>query len=270
MHKILTALLLVVLSAGSVAADPVRMCYRTDAKPFSYVDDAGRPVGFTIDICRRTARHMGDGAPRMIPVTARTRFDALQSGKCDMLCGATTASIKRRQEMEFSFITFVTSIAFLYDSQLFAPGFDESKPVNIGYLRGTTAHIKLDKGTFIPGDGTWEFSFVAVDSHAEGAERLNRGELQAYIGDREIIESMVQEAIPRGKTRFAIGLQALSYEPYAIAVRLGDDARRIKIDETLADLFRTGDIEPLLRRHVPQRYRDPTLTYLYQLQTVPE
>src|SRR5262245_343329 len=29
----------------------LRVAYRTDSRPFSYVDDQGRPVGYTIELC---------------------------------------------------------------------------------------------------------------------------------------------------------------------------------------------------------------------------
>lgn len=272
MRKVLILSAILALHVGSTAADAeeVKLCYRKDAKPFSYLDGSGTPVGYTVEICRRAAAALGDDNPEMVPVTSENRFKTLKAGQCDMLCGATTASLKKRREFEFSVITFVTSIAFLYDSSLLAPGFNEKVPIKVGFLKNTTADQKLDDGAFIPGEGIWNFTFEPVESHAEGARRLHSGELSAYIGDREIIESMVQAVIPDGRQRFKVGLQALSYEPYAIAVRWQDDERRVVIDEMLAELFRTGEINSIVQRYVPQRYRDPTLTYLFQLQTIPE
>jgi ABC-type amino acid transport substrate-binding protein len=36
----------------------LRIAYRTDSRPFSYVDDQGRPVGYTIELCERIARSL--------------------------------------------------------------------------------------------------------------------------------------------------------------------------------------------------------------------
>src|SRR5246127_4460839 len=36
----------------------LRVAYRTDSRPFSYVDAQGRPVGYTIELCERIARSL--------------------------------------------------------------------------------------------------------------------------------------------------------------------------------------------------------------------
>jgi glutamate/aspartate transport system substrate-binding protein len=36
----------------------LRVAYRADSRPFSYVDDQGRPVGYTIELCERIARSL--------------------------------------------------------------------------------------------------------------------------------------------------------------------------------------------------------------------
>ena len=36
----------------------LRVAYRTDSQPFSYVDAQGRPVGYTIELCERIARSL--------------------------------------------------------------------------------------------------------------------------------------------------------------------------------------------------------------------
>ena len=36
----------------------LRVAYRADSRPFSYVDAQGRPVGYTIELCERIARSL--------------------------------------------------------------------------------------------------------------------------------------------------------------------------------------------------------------------
>ncbi len=67
-----------------------------------------------------------------------------------------------------------------------------------------------------------------------------------------------------------MGQGSLSYEPYAIAVRLGDDDLRIRIDDVLAELFRSGEIFELIATHVPNRLHDSRLKDLFLIQSLPE
>ena len=57
----------------------LRVAYRTDSRPFSYVDAQGRPVGYTIELCERIARlleaQLSVGLTiKWVPVDHRTRF----------------------------------------------------------------------------------------------------------------------------------------------------------------------------------------------------
>jgi glutamate/aspartate transport system substrate-binding protein len=36
----------------------LRIAYRADSRPFSYLDAQGRPVGYTIELCERIARSL--------------------------------------------------------------------------------------------------------------------------------------------------------------------------------------------------------------------
>ncbi|MEE8154663.1 MAG: transporter substrate-binding domain-containing protein, partial [Phycisphaerales bacterium] len=80
----------------------IKIAYRVDAAPYSYKDAIGEPSGYTVDLCRAvTASLKGQlGLQKIsieyVPVTAENRFEMIQQGRADMLCGATTATLSRR------------------------------------------------------------------------------------------------------------------------------------------------------------------------------
>jgi glutamate/aspartate transport system substrate-binding protein len=67
----------------------VKIAYRTDARPFSFVND-NQPVGYSIDLCKLVVtsieRQLNVGSLKIewVPVTLQTRFSAVASGKADM------------------------------------------------------------------------------------------------------------------------------------------------------------------------------------------
>ena len=68
----------------------LRVAYRTDSRPFSYVDAQGRPVGYTIELCERIARSLEAQLSvgltiKWVPVDERTRFDAIVNDSVDRL-----------------------------------------------------------------------------------------------------------------------------------------------------------------------------------------
>jgi glutamate/aspartate transport system substrate-binding protein len=121
----------------------LRVAYRTDSRPFSYVDAQGRPVGYTIELCERIARSLEQQlnvalAIKWVPVDERTRFEAIINDSADMECGSTTVSLSRMQIVDFSSVVFADSTGVLVKSgrQLFL--FDHMAGKNIGVVAGTT------------------------------------------------------------------------------------------------------------------------------------
>src|SRR5215470_6133526 len=66
--------------------------YRTHAPPFSYNSEIGEPAGYIVDLCREVAaaakQELGlkDLKVEYVTVTAKDRFDAVASGRIDLLC----------------------------------------------------------------------------------------------------------------------------------------------------------------------------------------
>lgn len=252
-------------------ADGLAICFREDAPPFSYLDDSGKPNGYTVDLCTDVAARLGVSDPAMVPVTSETRFGTLTSGGCDMLCGATTVTMKRRETMDFSLITFVTDTALLFPTELLKSRPDGTQPLFVGYLENTTTKDNINTGRVLTGDPA-SFKFEPVDTHQEAGEALLAGKLDAYVADREILNQIFEEKPDLSKTHM-ISRRGLSYEPYAIAIALDRpdaDAFRREIDRHLANMFRDGTALSLVETHVPDRVRDEILEALFEIQSLPE
>ncbi|SDR64272.1 general L-amino acid transport system substrate-binding protein [Rhizobiales bacterium GAS113] len=72
---------------------------------FSSVDDKGEWSGLDVDLCRAIAAAIFNdpGKARFVPVSAAERFDALRSGKIDVLTRNSTWTLSREAEFGLSF-----------------------------------------------------------------------------------------------------------------------------------------------------------------------
>ncbi|MEM7729135.1 MAG: transporter substrate-binding domain-containing protein [Pseudomonadota bacterium] len=242
------------------------ICYRSDAAPFSYVGTDGHPVGYSIEICEAAAARLGMETA-MVEVDSLNRLDALSDDRCDMLCEATSITMDRRRNYEFSLITFLTGSALLYPQDL-ADAPDGDRSIAVGYLTGTTVAEHHRAGTLI-GGGRADFAFEPFDDHTIAAEALAAGTIQSYVADREILNAIMEDHAELASTH-RVSRESITYEPYAIAVRIGDDRLRIALDEVLVEMFRSGTIFDLLAKHIPNRRFDPVLTDLFAIQSLPE
>src|SRR5262249_11918638 len=151
--------------------------YRTDAPPFSYDSAIGEPSGYIVDLCREGAAaaklelRLQKLKVEYVTVTAEDRFEAVKSGRVDLLCEATTVTLARRQLVDFSLMTFIDGASVMVRSdgpQSFKALAGHKIGVHAGTttedeLRRTLAKLKVDA------------QMVSVTDHAEGVKRLESG-----------------------------------------------------------------------------------------------
>src|SRR5690606_20546012 len=72
----------------------VSIGHRETSIPFSYMDQGGKPIGYSIDICMKIVEavraQLGkpDLGVKMVPVTGQTRIPLLANGTIDIECGS--------------------------------------------------------------------------------------------------------------------------------------------------------------------------------------
>lgn len=270
--RLVVAALAAGLAALPAAAGPVldriaergaiHIGYRTDAPPFSALVD-GQPQGFSVVLCGAVAAALKQelGAEsfraKLVPVGTEQRFEALESGEIDILCGATTVTLERRARIDFSIPTFLTGVGAIARSDaapLLRAVLVEDGPAalsdtvvaealrnaRLGVRRGTTALDWLSAATLETIEG---IEIVEFDDHEVGVSQVASGEIDAYLADQAILV-----ALGRTKTGMAISNKAFTHEPYALGLPRGDPDFRLSIDRALSRLYRSGDILKIFER----------------------
>jgi ABC-type amino acid transport substrate-binding protein len=222
--------------------------YLTSAPPFSFPGPDKRPVGYSIDLCTHIAskvrEQLGiDLKLNWVPVTTENRLDMVASGKIDIDCGTTTATLSRQQRVDFSLMTFVDGGSLLTkaDFKLRAPGDLADK--RIAVIPGTTtetALTKLLKEEFVT------VQLVPVKNHVEGLGAVEKGLAEAFASDRGILIGLAVTS--KDPSAFALPAILFSYEPYGFMVRRNDAAFRLAVNRALAGLYRSGDIAQIYDR----------------------
>jgi polar amino acid transport system substrate-binding protein/glutamate/aspartate transport system substrate-binding protein len=248
----------------------LRMAYREDAPPFSSKDKIGEPVGFMVDLCREVAKKLADQLhlPSLnvayVPVTAANRFEAIQQQKADLLCEPTSATLSRRELVDFSIPTFVDGASLM----IRADGPHDLKAMSgkkIGVVAGTTTEQALRKSLKEAGITS---DVVPAKTHAEGLAMLDDGKISAYFGDRSILISLIKESKAPGKLMLAENY--LSIEPYALALPRGDEGFRLAVDRALSHIYRSGEIGTIFKRTFGDAKPGQTMQTLYLVSALPD
>jgi ABC-type amino acid transport substrate-binding protein len=224
------------------AKQTIRIAYRPDAPPFSYKNNLGEPAGYMVDVCKSVAEgiraqlNLASLNVAYVPVSATDRFNAIQDGRADLLCGPTSVTLTRRESVDFSIPTFVDGAGLLVrgdapkDIQSFAGK-------SIGVTAGTTTEEALRntlKG------GNIAATVVTTKDYDEGLALLDAGKIAGLFGDHVILEA--EAAKSKDPSKLALAENYLTVEPYALALKRGDEAFRLAVDRSLSRIYRSGQI----------------------------
>lgn len=231
------------------SAKAVAVAYRSDASPFSFVDEAKQPLGFTIDLCRRVVANIAQqlGVEGMqikwVPVTTQDRIEAVEKGRADMECGSTTVTLSRSKQVNFSSYIFVDGTGLLVKAANSAQRLSDLGGKKIGVVAGTTNEKALNdalKRSVI------NATVVPVKTRDEGLAQFEAGQIDSFASDRTLLLAMA----PKAKDPKSIALlgEDLSFEPYAIVLPRNDDDFRLAVNSALAQIYRSGDIGGIFKR----------------------
>ena len=245
--------------------------YREDAAPFAFKDTLGEPAGFSVELCRliaaetKAALGLDEIAIEYVPVGTEDRFQAVQDGRIDILCGATTVTLSRRELVDFSLFTFLDGAAVL----LRADGPEDLSGLagqKIG-VRGATTTEEALRNTL--DELQMDAEVVTVASHKEGLSKLESGEIAAYFGDQAIL--MFLAAGSAAPEKLKLSDRQLTFEPYALALARGDSDFRLLVDRTLARTYRSGTIDQLFTNAFGKNAKQsPALRAVYLIDGIPE
>jgi len=250
-------------SAGALdfigQAKSVRIAYREDASPFSYNDKNGKPAGYMIDLCKAVTKKLAKQlrVPTLsisyVPVTAANRFEAIAQHKADLLCEATSATLSRRESVDFSISTYVggTSLMIRTDGPRSLQKMSGRK---IGVLGGTTAEQSLRDALKKAGVVA---DVYAAKTHAEGLALLDDEKISAYFADRDVLTTLIRDS--KAPEKLLVADNYLTIEPYALALPHGDDAFRLAVDRALSQIYRSGEINQIIQNAFSARAKPSQL-----------
>ena len=218
----------------------VRFGYREDAAPLAYVDENAKPAGYSVLICNAVAESLAGqlGVDKLTvdwqPVTASDGFDAVAGGKIDLLCGAASITLTRRELVDFSLPTFVDGAAVMLPRDAVTE-FEALAGKRIGVHAATTTEEIL-KNTLEA--KAMQAEVVPFDTHDAGLAALEARELDAYFGDQSILFGLFFASDL--SEQLVVSENTLTVEKHGLALARGDSDFRLAVDRAVSELFTSG------------------------------
>ena len=241
--------------------------HRADARPFSYVDEAGKPAGYSVALCQKVVEAVKSElaltqlAVEYVKVEKEDRFDAVEQGKIDLLCGATTATLGRMQKVGFSIPIFPSGIGALLHADSPArlqavlegrePPFHPRWRASLSQVlekrillapAGTTAEAWLRERRQTLGVNA---EIVTVPGDQDGIARVLERRADVLFGDRAMLLDAAARSPSAGD--LVVLERQFTYETIALVFARGDEDLRLLVDRALSRLYRSDEILKLYK-----------------------
>lgn len=223
--------------------------YREDAMPFSYLDAKRRPVGYSMELCRRVVDAVAAALPgqtvqpRLVPVTVATRIAMVADRVVDLECGSSTNTVERQNRVAFSVTIFVAEIRAMALRKEHVQSVADLKGKIVVSTVGTTSMPAL---TRLNKEMGLDMTIVAGKTDTESFHMLEKGRAQVFVLDDALLHAFAANA--RLPALYVISAQSLSVEPYALMLPRDDPVFKALVDRVLTGLYRSGEISRIYDR----------------------
>jgi glutamate/aspartate transport system substrate-binding protein len=255
--RLLATALTLVLAAGPATAQEltgtlkkiketgaITIGHRESSIPFSYLDDAQRPVGYAMDLCMKVVDavkaelKMPGLKVNLQPVTSANRIPLMQNGTIDLECGSTTNSLKRQEQVAFGPTYFVVNITAAVKKDSGIQALADLNGRTIATTSGTTSVPLLKQYEKTAAIDVRE---IYGKDHAESFLLLATGRAEAFVMDDVLLAGQIANSPTPGAYR--IIPESLRQEPYSMMLRRDDPQFKALVDEAVAAVMRSGEIE---------------------------
>jgi general L-amino acid transport system substrate-binding protein len=189
---------------------------------FGLPDANGKWVGLDVDLCRAVAAAIFNDAEKVkfVPLSAKDRFTALQSGEVDLLARDTTWTVSRDSSLGLNFagVNYYDGQGFMVRKALNVNSALELNGASVCVQQGTTSELNLSDFFHTHNMQLKSVTFATAN---EAVKAYDAGRCDAYTTDGS---SLYSERLRLANANDHILLSGIiSKEPLGPAVRQGDD-----------------------------------------------
>ena len=189
---------------------------------FSSPDDKGNWTGIDVDLCRAIAAAVLNDPTKIkfVPLSAKDRFTALQSGEIDVLSRNTTWTVSRDTSLgaNFTGVTYYDGQGFMVKKSLKVNSALELNSASVCVQTGTTTEQNL--ADFFKGNNM-KYEVIAFGSIDEAVKAYESGRCDVFTDDASgLYASRLKLANPADHIVLP---EIISKEPLGPMVRHGDD-----------------------------------------------
>ena len=225
-----------------IAPGTLTVCTHLAYEPFQYPDDAGKVIGFDVDVMDLVAKKLG--------VTQKiidTPFEGIKSGevtktgKCDISAAAMSITDERKKAILFSDPYFNATQALLLPPTSTVKSLADLKGKKIGAQSATTGLDYANAQKAANGYEVIEFQDLPSQQQA-----LLTGQVDAAINDLPVWGPVVK----KNPGKAVVGPQFDTGDVYGFGMKLENAELKKVVDQVLKDAKASGDYNSIYKKWI--------------------
>lgn len=223
--------------------------HRETSIPFSYLNEKQEPVGYSMDICAAVVEEvkkelgLAQLAVKYNPVTPQTRIPLMANGTIDLECGSTTNTLTRQKQVGFAPVTFITGTKLLVKKSSKIRSYKDLRNKTVVVTQGTT-NERIIKA--LSDKDNLNIKFLNAKDHGESFLTVESGRAVAFSMDDILLYGLIAKA--KSPKDYEVVGDYLSYDPYGMMYRKGDEDFGLVVRRAIARLMSSGDINKLYNK----------------------
>jgi glutamate/aspartate transport system substrate-binding protein len=235
-------------------AHVVHLGYRESSPPFSFLDQANRPIGYSLELCEAIVDEIAieiddpDLKIEYVKVTPEDRIQAVLGDRIDLECGSTTANAERSKQVAFSPLMFVAGTKLMVPRTSHVQSATDLKGKTVVVTKGTTNEQAMHNA-----DKKFALGLTIVTSpdHEQSYQMLADGKADAFATDDILLYGLI--ARHKSQDKLHVVGDYLSYDPYGIMFRKGDPELAAVVERAFRKLGSGHDLIPLYEKWFMRR-----------------
>jgi aspartate/glutamate/glutamine transport system substrate-binding protein len=228
----------------------IKIGVKYDAPPFGSLNPQTNQVsGFDVDVARAIAKKVL-GSPdkvELVQVKSDNRIPLVQNGDIDAFVATATITPARMKTIDFSNVYYRAGQSLLVKKGSPVKSYKDLDGKGVCSVQGSTPEQTIRK--LVP-----KANVVTFETYPECLTALRGGRVDAVTTDNVILGGY--EAQDPGALDLVGGL--FTFEPYGIGIRKGNASLTKAINDTLADLKKSGEYAKLhekwLKKPLPRDF----------------
>ena len=254
--------------------------HRETSIPFSYLNEKQQPIGYSMDICaaivEEIKKELGLATlnVKYNPVTPQTRIPLIANGTVDLECGSTTNTLTRQKQVGFAPVTFITGTKLLVKKSAKVKSYKDLKGKTVVVTQGTT-NERIIKA--LSDKENLGIKFLNAKDHGESFLSVESGRAVAFSMDDILLYGLIAKS--KNPKDYEVVGDYLSYDPYGMMYRKGDEDFGVVVRRSIAKLMAGGELEKTYNKWFLDKLpsgetmgvpMSPLLKAAFMLQALPE